>query len=359
MPSKRVGAPKQPKARKPDEVLAVIDAMTFILDSVGIPMEGLSARRKEKMAMVMLAIADVSSMGGWAAAKGMAERHGVGTKDAIRFYNRHFCEETSITSYDDVKRKDLVLPENADLVLPTTAKGQAIGTNTPTRKYCLEDHFAQVVRAFGTPQWEEALNQFKQLQPSLKEKLNTARGLERVPVKLPNGQTLVFSPGGHNQLQKAIVEYFLSYFVPQAEVLYIGDSVVRDLYRLDARLEDLGFTELAHGDLPDVVVYDPVRDCIFIIEAVHSVGIIHDMRIREIKRLMSGCSKDVVYVTAFPDRKAFQSNAGKIAWETEVWIADNPEHMIHYNGDKFLGPHKPGVQSTVRRGGSPEPVSFP
>ncbi len=27
-----------------------------------------------------------------------------------------------------------------------------------------------------------------------------------------------------------------------------------------------------------------------------------------------------------------------VAWETEVWIADNPDHLVHFNGHKFLGP---------------------
>ena len=26
------------------------------------------------------------------------------------------------------------------------------------------------------------------------------------------------------------------------------------------------------------------------------------------------------------------------AEQTEVWIAENPDHLIHYNGEKFLGP---------------------
>ena len=43
---------------------------------------------------------------------------------------------------------------------------------------------------------------------------------------------------------------------------------------------------------------------------------------------------------AFPDRAEFRKNAADIAWETEVWIADNPDHMIHFNGDRFLGPHE-------------------
>ena len=27
-----------------------------------------------------------------------------------------------------------------------------------------------------------------------------------------------------------------------------------------------------------------------------------------------------------------------INWDTEVWIAELPEHMIHLNGDQFMGP---------------------
>jgi adenine-specific DNA-methyltransferase len=47
-----------------------------------------------------------------------------------------------------------------------------------------------------------------------------------------------------------------------------------------------------------------------------------------------------VYVTAFPHAAAFRKYATEIAWETEVWLADSPDHMIHFNGEKFLGPHK-------------------
>ena len=342
------------KIEKPAEVLALIDAMTFILDSVGIPVERMTERGLEKMAMTMLTIADVSSMDGWADAKGLNEGHRMGTKDAIRFSNQHFVEKISLGSYDDVKRKDLLYPEHSNLVLATNPEFQFVATNNPTRKYSLENNFADLVRHFGRPEWPDVLEAFKRIQPSLKEELNEARGLVRVPVRLPTGEELIFEPGEHNQLQKAIIEEFLALYVPHCEVLYVGDAIDKALYRQDNRLNELGFKDLAHEDLPDVVVYDSVRDWIFIIEAVHSFGAISDMRMREIKSLMSGCNKDVVYVTAFLDRKAFQSWSAKIAWETEVWIANAPEHLIHYNGDKFLGPHKPGIQSTVRAAATQE-----
>jgi hypothetical protein len=46
-----------------------------------------------------------------------------------------------------------------------------------------------------------------------------------------------------------------------------------------------------------------------------------------------------VYVSAFPNRKVFLKYIEAIAWETEVWIADAPSHMIHFNGARFLGPY--------------------
>lgn len=333
---------------KTPEALSLINGMTEILYSVGIPTERMTARAIEKMAMTMLAVADVYPGCSWKNAKGIAAKHRVGTKDAIKFCNLHFGENISSGSYDDVKRKDLLYPERANLVIATGRKFQFVATNNPTRKYSLEENFAALVRSYQTADWSTKLAEFLALQPSLKEQLNQARGLVRVPVKLPNGVDLVFEPGEHNQLQKAIIETFLPIYVPDSQVLYVGDAIDKSLYRCDAELLQLGFAALDHEDLPDVIVYDTTRDCIFIIEAVHSFGAISDVRVLEIKRLMKNCNKDVVYVTAFLDKKAFRPWSSKIAWETEVWIAADPEHLIHYNGDKFLGPYKSGVQSSVR-----------
>lgn len=329
--------------------------MLEILQQVGIPVAGMTARAAEKMAMTLLAVADVSASTNWAQAKGRAEGHRVGTKDAIRFSNLHFDENISLGSYDDVKRKDLLFPENANLVVATNTAGQYVAPNDPTRKYSLEANFAALVRAFGTAQWPTLLAAFTASQPSLAEELNRTRGLIRVPVTLPNGTALVFEPGEHNELQRAIIEQFLALYAPHCQVLYVGDAINKSLYRLDDKLTELGFRALEHEDLPDVVAYDVERDWIFIIEAVHSFGAIGEVRVRELKRLMAGCPKEVVYVTAFLTRKAFQAWAAKIAWETEVWIASDPEHLIHFNGDKFLGPYKPGVQSSHRTNEVAEP----
>ena len=38
-------------------------------------------------------------------------------------------------------------------------------------------------------------------------------------------------------------------------------------------------------------------------------------------------------------RKAMVGYLDQLAWETEVWVADSPSHMIHLNGERFLGPY--------------------
>ena len=105
-------------------------------------------------------------------------------------------------------------------------------------------------------------------------------------------------------------------------------------------LESLGVPPMSHDKLPDVVVYDEERKWLFLIEAVTSHGPVSPKRWVELEEAFKDCNVGLVYVTAFPDRAEFRKNAADIAWETEVWIADNPDHMIHFNGDRFLGPHE-------------------
>jgi type II restriction enzyme len=53
---------------------------------------------------------------------------------------------------------------------------------------------------------------------------------------------------------------------------------------------------------------------------------------------LKGCKAGKIYVTAFPDFAELNKHSSNIAWETEVWVVDFPEHMIHFNGDRFIGP---------------------
>nr|MDN4744572.1 BsuBI/PstI family type II restriction endonuclease [Lachnospiraceae bacterium C1.1] len=45
-----------------------------------------------------------------------------------------------------------------------------------------------------------------------------------------------------------------------------------------------------------------------------------------------------IFVTAFLDFATYKKFADSLVWETEVRIADMPDHMIHLNGDLLLEP---------------------
>lgn len=316
----------------------VKDALN-ILEAAGIPLQGLSKRRQEKMAKAFLAVAGIRPGVCWSDAQSNETGHRLLSRQVIAFMNEHLGEKIADSSYDDIRRKDLVLPVTAGLVLKSASNPHA-NTNDGTRPYALNPAFAAVVKLYGSDAWCAAMTGFLRDQPTLAEQLNRERELARVPVMLANGITLHFSPGPHNQLQKRLIEDFLPLYGYGAEVLYVGDTADKFLYLDKKRLEALAFATLAHDKLPDVVAYSASKNWLYLIEAVHSANPITELRRRALAEMAAQCKAEAVYVTAFPDRETFRKHVKDIAWETEVWIADAPEHLIHFNGDKFLGPYR-------------------
>jgi type II restriction enzyme len=311
-----------------------------ILSALGVPLTGLTERRLEKMAKAFLAVAGMKPGFSWLQAKDSASDggHQLQSHQVIGFMNAHLSENISPGSYDDIRRKDLVLPVEALIVLKS-AKNPDANTNDGTRGFALSPSAARVIRCFGTDQWEPELHLFMSGKAVLAEELSRKRDLARIPVTLSDGHVLSFSPGNHNQLQKSIVENFLPLYGFGAEVLYVGDTENKSMYANAPRLAALNFFELAHDKLPDVVAYSLQKNWLFLIEAVTTANPINELRLRTLMQLTEQCTADVVYITAFPDRATYRKFAHDIAWETEVWLADSPEHMIHFNGDKFLGPY--------------------
>lgn len=325
---------------KPAEMVQLFNEAISALEQLGIPLDGLTNRRLERLAMVFLALADVRQMGAWKSAKGHTANRSLRSRDIIEYLNAHFAEQISSGSYDDIRRQELKLLTLGCLV-ETSAGNPNSSRNDPRRGYAIAPHLLPVLHAIGTRNWKPALAKFLPTIQTLAQALSETRPTQTLPVKLPSGAVLEFSPGPHNQLQKAIIEDFLPRFGYGAEVLYVGDAADKYLVRDEARLKALDFFELSHGELPDIVAYSSKRRWLYLIEAVHSSGPVSPIRHLELARLTDRCKTDIVYVTAFLNREAFRKFAADISWETEVWIADAPDHLIHFNGDSFMGPHNP------------------
>jgi type II restriction enzyme len=211
-------------------------------------------------------------------------------------------------------------------------------TNSKDNHYRLSDDALKVIRSFGTKKWDQEIKSFNKNIGSLQETYNKKKNLQMIPVKLSNGKELRFSPGKHNEVQKAIIKEFASRFAQGSELLYVGDTANKNLYIDSKSLHSLGIPIDEHSKLPDVVLYDKKQKWLFLIEAVTSHGPVSPKRIVELETMLDNCKVGKIYVSAFPDFKEFKKHTSNIAWDTEVWLMDFPEHMIHFNGDRFIGP---------------------
>lgn len=216
-----------------------------------------------------------------------------------------------------------------------------MATNSPNYHYRLTDEFLAVMQsvdgneacALGT---NEALRLFLDRHDTLSNLYASKRKMRKMPVRI-NDRDFTFSPGKHNQLQKAIIEEFAPRFAPSSECLYVGDTTKKDMVKNVERLSSVGFSITAHDKMPDVVLYREDKDWLYFVEAVTSVGPMNPKRILEIEAMTERVKAAKIYVTAFLDFRTFKKFSEQLAWETEVWIASMPDHMIHLNGDKFLG----------------------
>jgi len=163
--------------------------------------------------------------------------------------------------------------------------------------------------------------------------------MKKLPVKLVTGETIRLSPGAHSQLIKAIIEECAPRFVPGGILIYAGDTGDKWGYFDKELLAKLGAAVDGHGKMPDVVLYYPEREWLLLAESVTSHGPVDGKRHEELARLFEKSKAGLVYVTAFPSRAIMARYLGEIAWETEVWCADAPSHLIHFNGARFLGPY--------------------
>lgn len=210
-------------------------------------------------------------------------------------------------------------------------------TNSPNYRYRLTDETLQLLKQMRTKEWEKAINRFLKYHEKLVDIYASKKKMTMMPVKI-NGFNFNFSAGKHNELQKAIIEEFAPRFAPYSECLYVGDTIKKDLVKNIDKLTKLGFEITIHDKMPDVVLYRKEKDWIYFIESVTSVGPMDPKRILEIENMTKNVTAGKIYVTAFLDFKTYKKFSEELAWETEVWIAELPEHMIHLNGDKFMGP---------------------
>jgi len=212
-------------------------------------------------------------------------------------------------------------------------------TNSGKTVYQVEANALALIRSFGSPAWSSRLTSYLASQNRIRRELARERNLARVLVKLPSRSTVQLSPGGQNPLIKQVIEEFCPRFVPGGTVVYIGDAENKFLHLEKEYIERLGVIIPPPAKMPDIVVHHTQRNWLLLVEAVTSAGPVNGKRRKELKELFSGCSAGLVFITAFASREAMRSFLSQISWESEVWVADDPDHLIHFDGERFLGPY--------------------
>ncbi len=309
-----------------------------LLKALGLPKK----QYNKRSAWVLLALANIKPQDVWQNAQAPL----LPTVDIMQFIRENYGQDYKPNSRETIRRQTLHQFEQARLV-DRNRDDPSRATNSKDNNYSLNQPIIDVLTEYPNGAWVQKIKEYKEDLHNLQELYQRKLDMEKIPVRLPNGREIKLSPGKHNQLHADIVHEFCSRFIGESGVvLYIGDTASSrneggKLLVLDAaELDALGVPPMSHDKLPDVVVYDEKRKWLFMIEAVTSHGPVSPKRWIELEKTLEDCKVGRVYVTAFPDVIEFRKHAADIAWETEVWIADNPDHMIHFNGDRFLGPHE-------------------
>jgi type II restriction enzyme len=301
-----------------------------VLKAFGLP----KAQQNQISALTLLALCGLQPNDPWT----HAEREGrTVTKGIMDFIQQSYRVRYAPNTRETVRRQVLhqfVLGGVADY----NPFDPDLPTNSPRAHYAISETALVAVRCFNTTGWERAVAEFLSRRSRLSEIFQRRRSRRLIPVRFPDGKLVELSPGTHNKLQKAVVELFASQFMEAPTLLYLGDTATKNLYISAENLKALRFPISEHDKLPGVVIYDAKREWLFLVEAITSHGPMSPKRVLELEIMLADCPAGLIYVSAFPDMREFRRHSREIAWDTEVWIAELPEHLIHYNGDRFLGP---------------------
>ena len=322
-------------ARKPTNghgaaATCINDALT-ILASLNVPRE----QQNERSALVLLALTGMTPRKAWSAATDPL----LGITEMMNVFRDKFGKQYAPNTQETVRRFTVHQFVQMALVLANPDDPNR-PVNSPATRYQVAPAFLKLVRTYGRRAWTGSLSAFLTTATGLGVLRPREREMTLVAVKLPTGRKVQLTAGGQNELVKKIIEDFCPRFTPGGIVVYLGDTGRKRRHVETGYLERLAVKIDEHGKMPDVVVHLPEKNWLVLIEAVISHGPIGIKRHNELKALFGKARAGLVFVTAFLGRRAMTKYLGQIAWETEVWIAEAPSHIIHFNGERFLGPYE-------------------
>jgi hypothetical protein len=307
----------------------IADALQ-VLVHLGMP----RAQRNERSALCLLALLNLTKDKTWA----KAENPLIGITPMMTFAWKQYGKRYAPNTRETFRRQSIHQFEAAGIAMKNPDDPER-PVNSPDVVYQIEPDTLTLLRTFGTAEWNKNLAAYLKTRKTLTARYAKEREMQKLPVKLATGETIRLSPGDHSELIKAIIEEFAERFVPGGALIYAGDTGEKWGYFDKVGLAGIGVKVDDHGKMPDVVLYYREKEWLVLCESVTSHGPVDGKRHAELARLFAGSKAGLVFVTAFPSRAVMMRYLREIAWETEVWVADAPTHLIHFNGERFLGPY--------------------
>ena len=307
-----------------------IDEALGILKALGLP----TAQQNERSALTLLALLDLKPQTAWVDASSPLR----GITQMMDFFSQYYGKTYKPNTRESVRRLTVHQFLDAGIIIPNPDSPKR-PINSGRTVYQIEPAVLEVIQCFGTDEFERCLRAHLINIETLQRKYAQEREMNRIPIKLAGGQKFTLSPGGQNVLISKVISEFCGRFTPGGKVVYVGDADEKWMVFDEEGFINLGITVDAHGKMPDVVIHFQKKDWLVLIEAVTSHGPIDPKRQAELKTLFACCKEKLVFVTAFLTRKDLTRFLGQISWETEVWVAESPDHLIHFNGERFLGPY--------------------
>ena len=302
-----------------------------VLKALGFPRE----QQNDRSALTLLALLDLKPQDKWSDAQAVL----IGITPIMEFCKAFYGRLYDPNTRETFRRQTMHQFVSAGLVVPNPDQPDR-PINSPKWCYQMEPNAFALIQHYGTQQWKPNLENYLSKVKTLQQKYAKHRKMKMIPVSVSKNQKVTLSPGKHNELIKAIIEDFAPRFVPGSKVIYVGDTAEKWGYFEPAILEKMGIAVDSHGKMPDVVLYYPKKDWLILVEAVTSHGPVDGKRQEELTQMFSVIKDKLVFVTAFPARTEMASYLNVISWETEVWVAEAPTHLIHFNGARFLGPYE-------------------
>lgn len=307
-----------------------IAAALQILVDLGLP----RAQQNNRSALTLLALLDLQPAKSWK----RADAPLIGITPVMDWMRTHYGMEYKPNTRETVRRQTMHQFVQAGIAL-YNPDDPARAVNSPQSVYQAAPEALALFRTYGTSEWKKRLAEFLTDAKGLADRYAREREMALIPVNLPSGKTIRLSPGEHSELIRDIIAEFAPRFAPDSALIYAGDTGDKMGFFDRERLAALGVEIDRHGKMPDVVIHDVARNWLLLIESVTSHGPVDGKRHLELMELFAGSSAGLVYVTAFPTRAVMARYVADIAWESEVWVANAPTHMIHFNGVRFLGPY--------------------